>query len=151
VDSGAGDLVPIRSEAKVLVVDDDEAVQGLIRVLLRREGCCTASARDGKVAIEVVTVYEPDVILLDLMLPVMSGFDVLRYFDACLPNLLRRTIVVTAASGTTLREFTHEARIWKFLRKPFDIEQLVQEVSQCDAFHQRSSHRTSEQPDETWR
>jgi two-component system response regulator (stage 0 sporulation protein F) len=125
----------ISPDTRILIVDDDEGVQGLIRTLLRREGCSFASVRDGKVAIETLPGYQPDIILLDLMLPAMSGFEVLNFLALQSPSLLHRTIVLTAASESSLRELKFEDLIWKLLRKPFDIRDLIDEIAACNDFH----------------
>ena len=64
------------------------------------------------------------------MLPWMNGFEVLREFDSCAPFLVPRTIVVTAASQATLRDFD-SSRVFALLRKPFDLGQLRRAVRLC--------------------
>ena len=69
-------------------------------------------------------------ILLDLMLPRVNGFEVMRELKALNPDILKKTIVLTAASDLTLREFD-ETQVRKLLRKPFSISELVAAVDQC--------------------
>ena len=61
---------------KILVVDDDQHIAELISLYLMKDGYDTQEVYDGKKALEAVTTYEPDLILLDLMLPGMDGYQV---------------------------------------------------------------------------
>ena len=63
---------------KILVVDDDQHIAELISLYLMKDGYDTQEVYDGKKALEAVTTYEPDLILLDLMLPGMDGYQVCR-------------------------------------------------------------------------
>ena len=63
---------------KILVVDDDKDIVERLKSKLKREGYKTIVAYDGKQALKKVAKGDPDIILLDLMLPKLNGFDVLR-------------------------------------------------------------------------
>ena len=64
------------TKQKILIVDDDENIAELISLYLMKDGYDTQEVYDGKKALEAVTTYEPDLILLDLMLPGMDGYQV---------------------------------------------------------------------------
>jgi CheY-like chemotaxis protein len=119
--------VPIR----VLVVDDDEGVKALMSELLRREELSVDCATDGEMALERIRRNRYDAIVLDLMLPKTSGFEVLRFIKNEHPLMLPRTVVVTAASNMTLRDFDDGQKVQRVLRKPFDISEFVQTVLAC--------------------
>ena len=59
---------------KVLVVDDDEDLAELVKILLSQEGYEVALAPNGKVGVEMVDSFEPDLIILDVMMPELDGF-----------------------------------------------------------------------------
>lgn len=61
---------------KILVVDDDQHIAELISLYLMKDGYDTQEVYDGKKALEAVTTYQPNLILLDLMLPGMDGYQV---------------------------------------------------------------------------
>jgi signal transduction histidine kinase/CheY-like chemotaxis protein len=69
---------PEGSTAPVLVVDDDASIRELFRRALQKEGCAVAEAENGKVALEVIARQQPALILLDLMMPEMDGFEFLE-------------------------------------------------------------------------
>lgn len=116
----------------VLVVDDDPVVRTLILALLERKGHAAEGAIDGEDAIARLRRHPYDALVLDLMLPGRNGFDVLQFLRAERPATLQRTIVVTAASETTLRHFD-ETSVHALIRKPFDIDDLTHAVDDCCA------------------
>ena len=114
----------------VLVVDDDEIVRELIATILRRAGVRVETVADGDTAFRNLRSRTYEVVILDLMLPRMNGFEILREIKNNLPELLPRVLVVTAAAEHTLRDFDTSG-IRKLLQKPFDIDELVTEVLDC--------------------
>jgi CheY-like chemotaxis protein len=119
------------SDHRVLVVDDDPGVRSLMKALLR-DRFRLEVAVDGE---EAATRLRQDpfcAVLLDLMLPKLNGFEVLRFVSAERPELMRRMIVVTAVSDVTLRDFD-SSTVWRLIRKPFDISQLLDAVAECAA------------------
>src|SRR5438105_7767423 len=99
---------------RVLVVEDDPTLCELLRVLLDRPGQEVRVAADGFDALRQIGYQDPDVILLDLMLPRKNGFDVVRELAALDSDVLQRVIVLTAASESMLRDF-HEKRIFRMI------------------------------------
>ena len=88
----------------VLVVDDDVAFHRLMRVLMERGGFAVEQALDGAEAIEKIEHQTYAAILLDLMMPRVNGFEVLRYLQSQHLATLDRVIILTAASDVWLRE-----------------------------------------------
>jgi CheY-like chemotaxis protein len=115
------------NNSTVLVVDDDEIVRELIATILRRSGLNVDCVADGDAAFRHLRARAYDSVILDLMLPRMNGFELLREIKCSLPDLLPRIVVVTAASEQTLRDFDSSG-IRSLLRKPFDIDELVTAV-----------------------
>jgi CheY-like chemotaxis protein len=114
----------------ILLVEDDEATRVLIAALCRRLGVEVELACDGECALSMIRKRPYDALLLDLMLPKMNGFELLREIRASAPALLSRTIVITAASPMTLRDFDGGGTL-ALLRKPFDIVDLVDALLAC--------------------
>lgn len=110
----------------VLIVDDDRPIRILLSAILRRDGYDVSEAADGAEAVELMAQTDFDVILLDLMMPRMSGGDLLDRL-AEQPNRRRNVIVVTAANDRQIRAINN-ARVRTVLRKPFDLDQLRKEV-----------------------
>jgi CheY-like chemotaxis protein len=122
--------VPQRAH-RVLIVDDDSGVQALMKTLLLRRELIVEIAGDGDAALGMLRRQHYDTIVLDLMLPKVNGFEVIRDLKAHAPDLLQRTIVVTAASNLSLRDFRDGTLVRRLLRKPFDIDEFVKEVLSC--------------------
>ena len=114
----------------VLVVDDDKALRGLFTKLLTRKGFAVDTANDGRGAYDQLQRHTYSVILLDLMMPEVNGFELLDKLGRDSPTLLDRVIVMTGASQRSI-ETLDTSRIWGLIRKPFDIDQLVNSALAC--------------------
>jgi CheY-like chemotaxis protein len=116
---------------RVLIVDDDPGVRGLLSTLLDREGHTAEFAEDGVAAVEKLRRNSYAVVLLDLMLPAVNGFEIIRLLKSDRPDQLKRIIVMTAAANRTLEHFDDEREIFSLVRKPFDIGDLTRKVRDC--------------------
>lgn len=115
---------------KVLVVDDDPSIRRLIVVALRRDGYAFVEAANGREALDVMRREHPDVVVLDLMMPILSGWDVLRA-RAHDPELLKIPVIVVSANRDPEVATAVTAGICAFLPKPFDIGALTALVRSC--------------------
>jgi CheY-like chemotaxis protein len=115
---------------RVLVVDDDAGVQGLFNTLLSRDGFSVDTATDGRQAFECLKRDSYSVILLDLMMPEVNGFELLDRLERDSPNLLRRVIVMTGAAQRIVDKLD-TGRVWGVIRKPFDIDDLLTSARAC--------------------
>ena len=113
-----------------LVVDDDRALRGLFTTLLARKGFSVDVAADGRVAFDQLSTHTYSVILLDLMMPEVNGFELLDRLERDSPSLLKRVIVMTGAAQRQI-ERVNVSQVWDVIRKPFDIEQLVSSAIAC--------------------
>ena len=118
-------------EKEILVVDDDAAVRTLLIALLERFGFTVEVAENGSVAVDKMRRKSHAAILLDLMLPSMNGFEIIRLLKSDRPHLLKRVIVLTAAANRTLEHFEDERDVFSLVRKPFDIADLIEQVRAC--------------------
>jgi DNA-binding response OmpR family regulator len=114
------------AEVRVLVIDDDASVHDVARLYLEREGYAIHSAFDGRTGIALVVECDPQLVVLDLMLPDMSGDDVLR-------EIRRRSPVpVLMLSGLAGAEDRVRGLAFgadDYLSKPFDPRELVARVT----------------------
>ena len=115
-----------------LVVDDDPALQGLFNTLLGRDGFSVDCAPDGRQAFEYLRRGSYSVILLDLMMPEVNGFELLERMERESPGLLRRVIVMTGASQRFV-DSVDRSRVFGLIRKPFDIDDLIRSARECAA------------------
>lgn len=115
----------------VLIVEDDSATRHLLEVLVRRNELQPALASDGATALEHLETSDFDVILLDLFLPVIDGWEILRRVSLATPHLLSRVLVVTAASPTECEDFEPIRSVWCVLHKPFELRALEDQLLRC--------------------
>jgi CheY-like chemotaxis protein len=108
--------------ARVLLVEDEPMITDRIEHALGST-CSIVTVTDGDAAIQQLAAGRYDCILLDLMLPHLSGFDVLRHIVLRRADLLKRTFIMTAASDESL-QFIDRAAVAGVLRKPFDVATL---------------------------
>ena len=117
--------------ARLLVAEDDVGIRALIGSMFRRLGHQIEFAADGNEAIERLTASDYDAIILDLMMPTASGFEVLAWMHRMKRGLAKRSvIVVTAMAERDLSNLTDD-RVYAVIRKPFDVNDLVGKLNQC--------------------
>lgn len=109
----------------ILIVEDDHALQTLLSALLRHHGFTFEVVSNGEQAIECIRRKSYRAVLLDLMLPGTNGFEVMQFVRAERPAVMRRIIVMTAASNRTLDHFD-ENSVAALIRKPFDVGVLLE-------------------------
>ncbi len=110
----------------VLVVDDDPSIRKMIIAALKRDSVpyAFAEAANGREALDQMYEQHPDVVILDLMMPVLSGWDVLRE-RAETPELRLIPVIVVSANRDPELATAVNAGICAFLPKPFDIAALA--------------------------
>lgn len=115
-------------EKRILVVDDDDAIRVLLFTVLRRRGFSVDTARDGAAALERLEHCRYAVVLLDLMMPRLSGWEVLDQL-AERPAYLRPLVIVLTA-GLEPRAFP-PGIVSGTIHKPFDVDVIVNTVAAC--------------------
>jgi len=115
---------------RVLVVDDDPSIRRMIIAALRRDGYTFSEAANGKEALDVMRGHRPSVVVLDLMMPIVSGWDVLRE-RAAEPALLSIPVIIISANRGPELAQAMDKGICAFLPKPFDIAVLSAVVKSC--------------------
>jgi CheY-like chemotaxis protein len=113
---------------RVLVVDDEPDVLLLCRLNLQQRGHELLEAADGSTALEIAREVHPDVIVLDLMLPGISGYDVLEALQRDPETTSIPVLVLTAKSLRADRERSHGLGASAFLTKPFLPNELCEMV-----------------------
>lgn len=114
-------------ERRALVVDDDPGIRVLVTRILTRNGFLVESARDGAEAIEKVLQHDYNLITLDLMMPRIDGFAVLKYITEHRPELLPNVIVVTAFGPNVIEKIS--SPVVRIVEKPFDLNALLAEAT----------------------
>ncbi len=110
---------------KILVVDDEKRIVEILQAYLERDGYQVIAAYDGRSALELARSNSPDLIILDLMLPEVSGWDVCR-------ELRRESdvpiIMLTARDDTTDKIIGLELGADDYVTKPFDPKEIISRV-----------------------
>lgn len=112
--------------AKVLVADDSETILLLLRTRLEMAGYQVETAVDGQEAIEAVHRGEPDILLLDAMMPRKSGIDALRELRA--EGVDTPALIVSAHQEDA--DTPTDLKISGYVAKPIDFEQLLGEIAE---------------------
>lgn len=113
------------------MVEDDPAIRRLVEKLLGRHGIETDQARDGRVAIEKLREGGYAVILLDLMIPEVSGYEVIEFIKKS--GITTPVVVVSAVSQQSLTKLDRDV-VKLVISKPFDVEDFTNAiVSLCRA------------------
>src|SRR6267142_1044892 len=121
------------AKSKVLVVDDEELNRDLLRDPLEARGYRVLEATNGAEALQKVTSEMPDVILLDLMMPGMDGFEVCRRLKSNPCSAAIPILMITALSDRKERLMGIEAGANDFLTKPIDVQDVVLRVKNAAA------------------
>jgi len=108
----------------ILVADDDEVLCDLLQVLLANEGFSVAVARDGDEVLMAVGLRKPDLIVLDIMIPGLSGFDLLRTLQADTALRDIPVVMLSARSGERDQVQAFDFGASDFIAKPFRVEEL---------------------------
>lgn len=113
------------SIGKVLIVDDDQNICELLRLYIEKEGYDTRIANDGKAALEVFDEYNPDLIMLDIMLPELDGWQVCR-------EIRKKSqcpiIMLTAKSEVFDKVLGLELGADDYVVKPFEAKEIVARI-----------------------
>lgn len=116
---------------KVLVIEDEPNILEAIRFILSRDGWRVDAHADGKSAIEAVSRYQPDLVILDVMLPNRSGFDILQNIRADAATRDLPVLMLTARGMAQDRELAERYGVSRFMTKPFsnaDVLKTVREL-----------------------
>jgi len=115
------------TNAKILIVDDDPDIIESVRYPLEKKGYQVSIARDGSQGIALAEKEEPDLVILDMMMPKRSGFLVLEK--------LRRThtapiriIMITANEGSRHKAYAEMLGVDEYIRKPFAMDKVIESV-----------------------
>jgi DNA-binding response OmpR family regulator len=118
------------SAKRALVVDDDEPIRMMLAKVVERQNLAVDTARDGAEAIEKIDRDGYALIILDLMMPRVDGFAVLRYMQEHHPDMIPCTIIASAVpENEILKKF--DGNVFRIHAKPFDMSQLIEDIRKC--------------------
>ena len=112
---------------RVLIVDDDHEIVESVRFALEANGYEVLVARDGNQGLAMAEREDPDLVVLDMMMPKRSGFLVLEKLRRSRPVPLR-VIMITANEGSRHKAYAEMLGVDDYIRKPFAMDRLMDSV-----------------------
>ncbi len=122
------------SSAKILVVDDEPNIVIALEYLLQREGYQVQKAYNGQQALDLLESWTPDIVVLDVMMPGMNGFEVARRLRQISALELTKIIFLTAKGTQSDKESGYASGAEYYMIKPFDNDVFVSTVNEIMAF-----------------
>jgi two-component system response regulator VicR len=113
---------------KILVVDDDKDITESLQSMLTREGYEVMTASDGEEGLAGVGRHNPDIILLDLMMPKMNGFEVLREVRQKFKDKWRPIIIISAKTDLESLKQCYGLEADHYLTKPCSLENILRGI-----------------------
>ena len=114
--------------ARILIADDDPDIRAILVSLLEPHAAELFEARNGDEALETILVERPDLVVLDVMMPVLSGWEILKYMRER-DDLAGTRVLMLTAIGHRVNELTSPLfGADAFLDKPFDLDELEAKV-----------------------
>lgn len=114
---------------RVLLVEDEPNIIEAIRFILSRDGWVVDTHADGATAVAAVLAAPPDVLVLDVMLPGKSGFDILRELRAAPSTAALPVLMLTAKGQVRDREQAERYGVNRFMTKPFANSEVLETVN----------------------
>lgn len=116
-------------KGKILIADDEVRIRKMIALLLKEEGYEVKAVKNGREALDAIPSFNPDVVLLDQQMPVMTGLEALEEIKKNRPN--QAVIFITAFGTVALAVDAVKKGAYDFIEKPFDNDELVLKVNRA--------------------
>jgi len=113
---------------RILIVEDERHIIRILRLALERNSYQVCSAINGKEGLASIQESEPDVLITDIDMPVMSGDQLCKYIEAEMPDRKFLIIVLTSRAEIEHRQWSEEMANLVFLEKPISIRRLVNQL-----------------------
>jgi two-component system, OmpR family, response regulator ResD len=117
---------------KIVLADDDPDIRELVTMILESQDCAVRAARNGAACLELLAAEQPDLLILDLLMPVMDGFSVCEEIRKGrfpgLPVLILSSVQEAASRGRYQRETGNVLAVAGFIEKPFSPGDLIQKI-----------------------
>src|ERR1700730_9207921 len=117
--------IRVMSAERILIVDDDESIRQIVRLCLTDEGFMVCEAANGQAALDALAEFKPDLILLDLRMPVMDGWEFSRRYEDLPGEPVPLIAFVAALNAEQECAMLTTASI---VTKPFDLDDLLTAV-----------------------
>ena len=119
----------IREEVKVLIVDDEPSILLSLEFLMKKEGYKVFIARDGKEAFDIIKEVRPNIILLDIMMPNVDGYQVCKFVKGTPEYAQTKVVFMSAKNKESDIEQGYDLGADLYIPKPFSTRDLVKKVN----------------------
>ncbi len=119
------------ASGRILLAEDDKPILRLVSDVLTRAGFEVEVVQDGREAITKLTSEDFDVVVLDLMMPELSGYDVLDWMKRERPGTSKASVVILTAVARSALDKVDEEQVFAIIRKPFEIDGLLAVLERC--------------------
>ncbi len=119
---------------KILIVDDEPNIAIAIDFLMQQQGFLTQVVHDGEAALQAVATFQPNLIILDVMMPEKDGFEVAMALRRNATKLAPKLVFLTAKGTTGDKMEGYRSGGDAYLTKPFDNQQLIDTVTEMLEF-----------------
>ena len=116
-------------KAKILIADDEANIRKVITLLMKEQGYEVKAVSNGREALDALLAFEPDVILLDQQMPVLTGVEALEEIRRIRPH--QEVVLITAFGSISLAVDAVKKGAYDFIEKPFDNENLILTVNRA--------------------
>jgi len=116
--------------ANILVIDDDQLIRDLVRVLCESQGHAVSDAEDGDSGVAEARAVKPDLIILDMNMPGMTGWEVIPVIRSHPDTKAIPVIALTADGSSGSRDEAHEAGCDRYVTKPIDAPRLYAAIDE---------------------
>ncbi len=119
----------VKEAPRILIVDDDTDLVKLLVIVLKRINAVCTAANDGRSGLDAIKAQQPDLVVLDLMLPDLDGFEILRQVRAQ-PDLHRLPVMILSAKSDpiTIRQGL-ESGADAYMTKPYNTRVLLEKIA----------------------
>ena len=122
-------MMSIRDEVKVLIVDDEPSILLSLEFLMKKGGYKVFIARDGQEAFDILAEQKPHIILLDIMMPKVDGYEVCRHIRQTPQHENMKVVFMSARNKESDIEHGYEVGADLYIPKPFSTRDLVKKVN----------------------
>lgn len=116
------------AKKKILVVEDEESVRSLVCILLKSKGYIMRAVPNGQAALDALAEETPDLVLLDIMLPDISGFEICSHIKSEMSTRHVPVIMLTAMKTREYMERGQEVGADSYLAKPFTPAMVIETI-----------------------
>ncbi|MCF8283970.1 MAG: response regulator [Sphingobacteriales bacterium] len=114
---------------KVLIIEDESSIRDNIVEMFELKGIDVGAAQNGEDALEVIKSFTPNIVLCDLMMPVMNGFEFIEKFKSNPAFTETPVIFVSARAEVSEREKAMDAGASDFITKPFTFQEIFEKLA----------------------